>query len=301
MTDSVLVTVGFGLLGLLVGSFLNVVIYRLPVMLQRSWQSESIEYLRSAGVTVPPPEGEESAKATAFNLMVPRSRCGHCGHAIASWQNIPVLSYLLLGGKCGNCKTRISIRYPLVELATGVCFAFCGYKWGLTPDGLMSTPTLIQALAWSGFAAAVICLIMIDWDTTLLPDSITLPLLWAGMLASLLGITNTSLNASVWGAIAGYLSLWSVYWLFKLLTKKEGMGYGDFKLLAALGAWMGVSAILPIAMASAIIGAIIGILLKFKNSLREGGYIPYGPFLGGAGLAIAAIGTGPFYQWLYGI
>ena len=279
----------FGFFGLLIGSFLNVVIYRLPVMLHRNWQEESIHFLKSEGIAVQSPDdnSKEIAHKQPFNLMTPRSRCQNCGHAISPWENIPVFSYLLLGGKCSSCKAKISIRYPLIELTTAISFMFCGYQWGIG----------LEAIAWCFFFSCLITLIMIDWDTTLLPDNITLPLLWAGLLLSLTGIIDTSLEDALWGAMFGYLSLWFIYWVFKLLTKKEGMGHGDFKFLAALGAWLGFQAILPILLASSVIGAGFGIFLKIRNHLREGGYMPYGPFLGGAGMFVAVTGTQWFYQF----
>lgn len=271
-------------LGLLIGSFLNVVIYRLPKMMERQWNAELAAYAAeqaaaahqapdaAAAVAIespPPPPAEP------FNLMVPRSRCQACGHMVQWHENIPVLSYLFLRGKCSSCGTRISVRYPLVELATAGLFAFLGHWGGL------SGPTLV----WCGFAAAMVALAMIDWDTTLLPDDITLPLLWVGLIASTLGWTGIPTAASVLGAAAGYLSLWLVYWGFKGATGKEGMGYGDFKLFAALGAWFGWQALVPIILMASVIGAIVGLAMKFRNQLREGGYVPFGPFLVGAGLA----------------
>ncbi len=258
-----------GVLGLLVGSFLNVVIYRLPKMLERQWAAECADLA-----------GKEPATAEPFNLLVPRSRCGQCGHAIRWYENIPVLSYAFLRGKCSACGTRISIRYPLVELFTGALFAFCGWRWGLT----------WTALAWCGFAAAIVALAFIDWDTTLLPDDITLPLTWAGLIAAVLGWSGVALPTALWGAVAGYLSLWSIYWAFRLLTGKEGMGFGDFKLFAALGAWFGVTALIPIILMSSVIGAVVGIAMKFSSGLREGGYVPFGPFLAAAGLTAMLFG-----------
>jgi len=274
MGDFLHVSQGFdaslmGLLGLLLGSFLNVVIYRLPVMLEAQWKAECADL---AGHT--PPAGEP------FNLMVPRSRCQKCSHTLSWFENIPVLSYLVLHGKCRHCATPISLRYPLVELVTGALFFFCAWRWGLTP----------AALAWGGFAAALVCLGMIDWDTTLLPDNITLPLVWAGLIATTLGWTPITLTESLWGAVAGYLSLWLVYQAFKLATGKEGMGFGDFKLFAALGAWFGWQALIPIILMASVIGAIVGIIMKFSSGLREGGYIPFGPFLAGAGLTALVFG-----------
>lgn len=275
-----------GVLGLLVGSFLNVVIHRVPLMLQHSWRRDSAAFLQEQGVALP----EDALPATAqrLNLWAPRSRCPSCGHGITAWENIPVISYLLLRGRCRGCHTRISLRYPLVEIACALLFAYCGHRWGVS----------WQALAWAGFSATLLALVCIDWDTTLLPDNMTLPLLWAGLLLSWLGVTATPLREAVLGAIAGYLSLWSVYIVFKLATGKEGMGHGDFKLLAAIGAWLGAGAILPVVLMSSVIGAIVGIALKLGHGLREGGYMPYGPFLGGAGLVVMALGPQTLQQWL---
>jgi len=259
-----------GMFGLLIGSFLNVVIYRLPKMMERQWADECAEL---AGKF---PEAVEQ-----FNLLVPRSRCSSCGHVIAWYENIPVLSYLWLRGKCAACATPYGMRYALVEVVTGALFAFCAWRWGLS----------LTTLAWCGFSAALLTLAMIDWDTTLLPDDITLPLLWAGLIAAALQ-WNPAVNlpTALWGAVAGYLSLWIVYWAFKLVTGKEGMGYGDFKLFAALGAWFGWQALVPIILMSSVIGAIIGIGMKFTSGLREGGYIPFGPFLAGAGFTALVFG-----------
>jgi leader peptidase (prepilin peptidase)/N-methyltransferase len=212
--------------------------------------------------------------------MMPRSRCQQCGHQIRWFENIPVLSYVFLRGKCANCSTGISLRYPLVELATGMLFAYCAWTWGLS----------ITALAWSGFGACVLTLGLIDWDTTLLPDDLTLPLLWAGLIAAAMQWTSVGLSTALWGAVAGYLSLWLIYWAFKLMTGKEGMGYGDFKLFAALGAWFGWQALVPMILMASVIGAIVGIAMKFSTGLREGGYVPFGPFLAGAGLTAMVFG-----------
>lgn len=267
----------FGVLGLLIGSFLNVVIYRLPVMLEAQWKAECAEL-----------SGKESPAAETFNLMLPRSRCQKCDHQIRWYENIPVVSYLFLRGKCSACATPISLRYPLVELATGALFFYCAWKWGASPT----------ALVWSGFGASVLTLAFIDWDTTLLPDDITLPLLWAGLIAATLQWTTVPLSASLWGAVAGYLSLWLVYWAFKLITGKEGMGFGDFKLYAALGAWFGWQALVPIILMASVIGAVIGITMKFSSGLREGGYIPFGPFLVGSGLTAMIFGPGSILRVL---
>jgi leader peptidase (prepilin peptidase) / N-methyltransferase len=265
------------LFGLCIGSFLNVVIHRMPLMLERDWKRDSAELL---GVKT----DEASAELT---LSKPASRCPHCGHVIAWHENIPVLSYLKLGGKCSACKAPISIRYPAIEIITAALFGAVAWKFGAQPVTVL----------WCAFVAVLVALAGIDWDTTLLPDNLTLPLLWGGLLASAMGWT-IPLSASVWGAIAGYLSLWSVYWLFKLATGKEGMGYGDFKLLAALGAWLGVSMVLPVILASSIIGAVVGIAMKLNASLREGRYVPFGPFLAGAGLAVLFIGSPRVMGWL---
>jgi leader peptidase (prepilin peptidase)/N-methyltransferase len=264
------------LFGLCIGSFLNVVIHRMPLMLDRTWKSDSAEML---GVTVDLP--------APISLSAPRSRCPACGHAITWRENIPVLSYLWLRGKCSACKTPISARYPFVEVLTAALFAGLAVHFDSQPVTLL----------WCGFASVLVALAGIDWDTTLLPDDLTLPLLWGGLVAAALGLT-TSLHSALWGAVAGYLSLWSVYWIFKLATGKEGMGYGDFKLLAALGAWLGASMVLPVVLGASIIGALVGIAMKLNSSLREGRYVPFGPFLAGSGLAVLLLGPSRVLQWL---
>ena len=265
--------------GLCIGSFLNVVIYRLPIMLERLWRHELSEMFAAEQVVAKidaqvgeqitnGPEQEKEEEAEPFNLMVPRSCCPHCKHLIHAWQNIPVISWLLLRGKCSNCKEKISIRYPIVELLTGICtlviVATFGYTW--------------LGLACLFFTWALIALTMIDLDTQLLPDQITLPLVWLGLLTNLSG-GIVQIEDAIIGAVAGYLSLWSVYWAFKLITGKEGMGYGDFKLLAAIGAWLGWQ-VLPgailVASIVGLLGALIGIALK-KNSRQEP--IAFGPYL----------------------
>lgn len=254
----------FGILGLLIGSFLNVVIYRLPKMLERQWKAECAEI-----------NGVPHQDSETFNLMLPRSKCPHCGHQIRWYENIPVVSFLSLRGKCSACNAPISARYPIVELATGTLFFAAIWQSGANATGL----------SWCAFSAILLTLALIDWDTTLLPDDLTLPLMWLGLIAAASQWIPTSLASSLWGAVVGYLSLWSIYWIFKIVTGKEGMGYGDFKLLAALGAWFGWQALIPIILISSVIGAVVGIALKFTSGLREGGYIPFGPFLAGAGLA----------------
>jgi leader peptidase (prepilin peptidase) / N-methyltransferase len=260
-----------GLLGLLVGSFLNVVIHRMPKMLEAQWAAECAQ-LNGIDAPVDTPN---------FNLMVPRSRCGQCGHAITWYENIPIISYVVLRGKCSACSAPIGLRYPAVELTTGLLFLFCATRWGWS----------MTTLAWCVFCATIIALAGIDWDTTLLPDDMTLPLVWLGLVvAAVKWNPGVTLPDALWGAVAGYLSLWAVYWAFKLVTGKEGMGYGDFKLFAALGAWFGWQALVPIILMASVIGAIVGIAMKFSSGLREGGYVPFGPFLAGAGLTALIFG-----------
>lgn len=248
-------------LGLLVGSFLNVVIHRLPKMMEREWHQNCAEL-----------NGEEPQPAPAYNLVVPRSACPACARPIRAHENLPVISYLLLRGRCAGCKTRISIRYPLVELLTGILSGVTAAHFGY---GLQAATALL--LIW-----ALVALTFIDFDTQYLPDDITQPLLWLGLLVNIPG-TFTSLQAAVIGATAGYLSLWSVYWAFKLLTGKEGMGYGDFKLLAALGAWMGPGALLPVILLSSLVGALLGgTLILLRRHEREMP-MPFGPFIAMAG------------------
>jgi leader peptidase (prepilin peptidase) / N-methyltransferase len=255
-------TVVCTLLGLLVGSFLNVVIHRLPKMLEREWQTQCAEL-----------RGENPGVGESYNLVLPPSTCPTCGHHVRAWENIPVLSYMLLGGKCSNCGAGISWRYPLVEAMTGFLSAFAAWHFGF---GLSLAAALI--LIWS-----LIALAFIDFDTQLLPDNITQPLIWIGLLLNVWG-TFTPLHAAVIGAIAGYLCLWSVYWLFKLATGKEGMGYGDFKLLAALAAWMGWQLIPLIVLLSAVVGAVVGILLIVLAKRGRHIPIPFGPYLAAAGV-----------------
>jgi leader peptidase (prepilin peptidase)/N-methyltransferase len=251
-----------GLLGLLVGSFLNVVIHRLPRMMEREWQAQC------AGL-----RGEAEPEAAPFNLMVPRSACPACGHAIAWHENIPVLSYLWLRGRCSACAAAIPVRYPLVELAAGLLAGAVAWQFGFTGQAVV---TLV--LVW-----ALIALAVIDLDTQLLPDDITLPLLWLGLLVNVWG-TFVPLDEAVIGAAVGYLALWSVYHLFRLLTGKEGMGYGDFKLLAALGAWLGWTLLPLVILASSLIGALIGIAMIVLAGHDRARPIPFGPYLVLAGL-----------------
>lgn len=255
-------TIILGFLGMLIGSFLNVVIYRLPKMMQR----ESDNYVaHESGKELPHPE--------RYNLILPRSACPHCGHQITAFENIPVLSYLIIGGKCTSCKAPISKRYPIIEAITGVLSAFMIWHFGSGLPGLAA-----MVFVWF-----LVAMTFIDADTQLLPDDLTLPLLWGGLLINIFS-TFTSLESAVIGAVAGYLCLWSVYWLFKLVTGKEGMGYGDFKLLAALGAWMGWSMLPLIVLLSSAVGAIIGISMIISGKLGKGKPMPFGPYLAIAGL-----------------
>jgi len=257
------------LLGLCIGSFLNVVIHRLPLMMEREWKLESAELL---GVKV-----DEPAPIT---LSAPRSRCPSCGHQIAWHENIPVLSYLRLGGKCAECKTPISKRYPAIEILTALLFAACGVHFGAQPS----------ALLWCGLVATLIALAFIDLDTQFLPDSLTLPLLWAGIASSAFGWIPVSLKDSVLGAMTGYLSLWFVFHAYRIIRGREGMGAGDFKLLAALGAWMGWLAIPSIILLSSAVGAVVGIALIALRSHDRDVPIPFGPYLAGGGVAALFFG-----------
>ncbi|WP_194720687.1 prepilin peptidase [Noviherbaspirillum malthae] len=259
---SVIPTVFAGVLGLLIGSFLNVVIHRVPRMMQR----ESDNYVAHES-------GKPLPHTDRYNLMVPRSACPHCGHRITAMENIPVLSYLVLRGKCAECKAPISARYPAVELLTGALSAFLIWRFG---SGLAGLATLL-------FAWLLIAMTFIDADTQLLPDDLTLPLLWCGLLVNLNG-TFVPLSDAVIGAAAGYLVLWSVYWLFKLATGKEGMGYGDFKLLAALGAWLGWKMLPVIILLSSLVGAAVGIALIAFAKHGRNNPIPFGPYLAVAGM-----------------
>ncbi|MFT5722021.1 MAG: leader peptidase (prepilin peptidase)/N-methyltransferase [Motiliproteus sp.] len=260
-------------LGLLVGSFLNVVIYRLPVMMQRDWQQQCQALLAtSPEASTPETTSSELVTPEPFNLAVPRSRCPQCSHEISALENIPVLSYLFLKGRCSGCRHPIPKRYPLVELASGLLSALIAYQFGFSPLMLA-----VLLLTW-----VLIALTMIDFDHQLLPDSLTLPLLWMGLIVNSFGLL-TDLQSALWGAVAGYLVLWGVYWLFKLVTGKEGMGYGDFKLLAALGAWMGWQMLPLIVILSSFVGAALGISLILFKGRDQQQPMPFGPFLAIAG------------------
>jgi len=265
----VFITIVFAF-ALIIGSFLNVVIYRLPIMMEREWREQCDEL----GKTPPLQEMPKDR----FDLIVPRSRCPSCGNVIKAWQNIPVISYLILGGKCAKCRESISARYPLVEMLTAFLAALCAWRFGVGWESVMAIVMTFALVAIS----------VIDADTQLIPDSIVLPLMWIGLLMSLFHpMAGDTLfiapKDSIVGAAAGYLSLWSVYQLFKLVTGKEGMGYGDFKLLAALGAWLGWQQLPVIILMSAVVGAVVGIsMMVFKRHERSVP-IPFGPYLAGAG------------------
>ncbi len=262
------VALGFTFIfALLVGSFLNVVIYRLPAMMEREWQSSIEDYQQDTQETQTPALDE-----ARFNLATPASRCGQCNHQIRWYENIPLISYLVLRGKCSQCKARISLRYPTIELLTALLSVAVIFVFGFNAAGLAAV----------AFTFCLVSLTFIDIDHHLLPDRITLPLLWLGLLVNTQNIF-TSLESAVWGAILGYLSLWSVYWAFKIITKKEGMGYGDFKLLAALGAWCGAMALPLIILLSSVAGVIIAVVLMTTKKHHSGNPLPFGPYLAIAG------------------
>ena len=298
-----------GVLGLLVGSFLNVVIHRLPLMMHREWLRDAAGNLAPIpgvpslwrlvmGPAVPSPHGLEEGAAEALaaverldplTLSRPASRCGQCGMPIRWYQNVPLLSFALLRGRCGGCRGAIGWRYPAVELATGLLFALCAWRWGLGP----------HAALWAGFCALLVCQFMIDLDTQLLPDSLNYLLLWMGLLGAALGWTAVPPAAAIWGAVLGYLSLWTIFHLYRLATGKEGMGYGDFKLLAALGAWFGADFLLAIVLASSLVGAILGGALLLAGRLAHKDIpISFGPFLAGAGLLCMVIGPETLRAWV---
>ncbi|KAF0163683.1 MAG: leader peptidase (prepilin peptidase) / N-methyltransferase [Rhodocyclaceae bacterium] len=278
LADPVALALAAGLLGLIVGSFLNVVIHRLPIMMERDWAAQCAEL-----------RGETAPLFEPLSLARPRSRCPRCGHSITALENIPIVSWLLLRGKCKSCAALISFRYPLIEALTGLLFAYAAWHFGFTAAGL-------GALV---FFAALIALTGIDFDTQLLPDDITLPLLWLGLAINTFGI-YTDLKSAVIGAMAGYLALWAVYWSFKLVTGKEGMGYGDFKLLAALGAWLGWQMLPLTVLLSSLVGAVVGIALMAFARHGRNVPIPFGPYLAAAG-AIALLWGKPLTHAYLGI
>jgi leader peptidase (prepilin peptidase)/N-methyltransferase len=289
------------LLGLVVGSFLNVVIHRLPRMMLRQWWADTAAQLgdeeghRDLFGSAPPALLQDAARHLAaadaslarLDLARPRSHCPACGHRLAWHDNIPLWSWLRLHGRCRACGTPILLRYPLVEALTAALFAALAWRHG--PQW--------PVLAACAVAATLVALAAIDWDTLLLPDSLTLPLLWAGLGAAALG-WGVSLHSAVIGAIAGYGVLWVVATLFERLTGKTGMGAGDFKLLAALGAWLGWQALLPVLLLASVSGAVVGLAMQRRGTLREGRYVPFGPFLAGAGIAVLLVGQAPMLAWL---
>ena len=254
------------LFGLLVGSFLNVVIHRIPKMMEATWRQEARELLEQ-----PPPKGEETPPI--FNLVTPGSHCPHCNHRIRWYENVPVVSWALLKGRCSGCKAAISKRYPIIELLTALVAGLCAWRFGYDP--------WLIFMLYGSFT--LLALAVIDLDTTLLPDDLTYPLLWAGLLAAVLGISPVSLPDAVIGAMAGYLALWSLYWVFKLLTGKEGMGYGDFKLLAALGAWLGWQYLPVVVLLSSVVGLVFAVSMMASGSVKRDQGIPFGPYLAIAG------------------
>ena len=303
MTQEWLLSVpALGLLGLIVGSFLNVVVHRLPTMMARQWWGDVAAQLQDgssheAVFGYPLPAGADKTgrvletalqSLPKLNLAVPRSRCPACGHGLRWSENVPLLGWLRLRGRCAACNTRIPLRYPMVEVLTALLFAAIAWRFGPQPSTLM----------WCGVAAVLVTLSAIDWDTTLLPDDLTQPLLWAGLLAAVAGWSGLGPQSALIGAMAGYLALWSVYWLFKLATGKEGMGHGDFKLLAALGAWLGWQALLPIVLMASVLGAVVGLAMKLRGDLREGRYVPFGPFLAGGGLTTLLLGVPQVLEWM---
>ena len=261
------------LLGLVAGSFLNVVIHRLPIMMERDWREQCSELMAS-------PSELNIADGERYDLIAPRSRCPACAHPIAAWQNIPLLSYVLIKGRCSSCGQAISSRYPVVELTGGLLAAAMAWHFGFSWQAMFAT-----LLSWG-----LLSLSVIDFDTQLLPDSITLPLLWLGLACNLFGL-YTDLESAVIGAIAGYMSLWTVYQVFKLLTGKEGMGFGDFKLLALLGAWMGWQVLPVVIILSSLVGAVVGIALIALRDRGRDVPIPFGPYLAAAGWIALIWGT----------
>ena len=254
--------------GLLIGSFVNVLIHRLPRMVMAGHSAE----------------GDEQR----YDLCWPASHCPHCHTPLKVWHNIPLLSFAWLKGRCGFCNHAIGVQYPVIELSTGLIWLLCTWHWGLNVTGF----------CWAGFATALLALSVIDWQTTLLPDDLTQTLLWGGLMASAMGWLPLPLQQSVWGAVIGYTSLWAVATAFERLTGKQGMGAGDFKLLAALGAWLGPLALLPVVMLASLSGAMTGLALKFTHRLREDGYVPFGPFLAVAGSFVAVIGIDVIALWM---
>jgi leader peptidase (prepilin peptidase)/N-methyltransferase len=256
------------LLGLQVGSFLNVVVWRLPLMMQRQWEEECAQL-----------QGHEAETKPPFNLLTPRSHCTACQTPLRPAHLVPVFSYVWLKGKCGYCATPVSMRYPLVEIAVAAVWAVCVYRWGVSPE----------ALAWACFGSALLTLALIDSDTMLLPDSLTLPLLWVGVLCASVGLLKVSLVQSVWGAALGYGLLWLVQTVFKLVTGKQGMGEGDYKLLAALGAWLGWFALPMVLLIASLSGVLVALFMRWRGRKQAGEPLPFGPYLAVAGVVCAMV------------
>jgi leader peptidase (prepilin peptidase)/N-methyltransferase len=289
-----------GLLGLLVGSFLNVVAYRKPVIMMREWLLDTGGMLGEGEVwhkvfaKPQPVELTEAGKTidahleilTPLGLATPRSRCGVCGHQIRWYENVPIVSWLALRGKCSSCKTSISVRYPVVEAATGALFALAAWKFGPQP----------ATLAWCAALALLVSMALIDLDTKYLPDDLNYPLLWGGLIVAALGWT-IPLPAAVWGAVAGYVPLWLIATAFALLMKRQGMGGGDLKLLAALGAWLGWQAILPVILIASIVGLCVNVPRMLLGKHERHQQYPFGPFLAGAGLVVIFVGVEPLLAW----
>jgi leader peptidase (prepilin peptidase)/N-methyltransferase len=265
MTWQMALVFGFGLL---IGSFVNVVIHRMPRMVMAEHLNED--------------------DAPRFDLCWPASHCPQCQTPLKVWHNIPLLSFAWLKGRCSFCHHAIGMLYPVIELTTGLLWLFCSWHWGLNVTGF----------CWAGFATVLLALSVMDWQTTLLPDDLTLGLVWGGLMASALGWLSLPLSQSVWGAVFGYGSLWAVATAFERITGKQGMGAGDFKLLAGLGAWLGPLALLPLVMLASLSGALVGLSLKFTHRLRDDGYVPFGPFLAAAGCVVAIIGIDAIALWL---
>jgi leader peptidase (prepilin peptidase)/N-methyltransferase len=297
---------GLALIGLCAGSFVNVWVRRLPLMMARrwwwdtSWQLQNGDGLADATGSSPEPEEWRQRRLDLakhlqdrletqpeLSLSQPRSHCPACGHVLKWHENLPVLGWLRLRGRCSACGTAIGWRYPVVELATAVLFVAMGWRLGFGP----------QALLWGAWAAVLLAMSLVDWDTTLLPDEMTLPLLWCGLAAAALGWT-LPLSSALWGAVLGYGGLWCVVWAFERVTGKEAMGGGDLKLLAALGAWLGPMALLPVLFLASLSGAAVGLGMKARGRLREGRFVPFGPFLAGAGWVVAMWGHGPLLNWV---
>ncbi len=254
------------LIGVQIGSFINLLVWRLPQMMQRDWDQQCAEL-----------KGEEMTELPVFNLAKPGSHCTSCSTSLRARDLVPVLSFVLLKGRCAYCDAKVSWRYPLVEMAVALLWAFCAWHWGLSA----------AAVAWAGFATALLALGLIDADTMLLPDSLTLPLMWAGMLLASAGVINLRLEQSVWGAAIGYGSLWLVQACFSVVTGKQGMGQGDFKLLAALGAWLGWMALPELVLVASVSGVLIALWSRWRGQLQAGQAMPFGPPLVFAGLLSA--------------